>query len=195
MFPEVDPVLGPEMRSTGEVLGMADTFGLAFYKAQEAAGQRLPLEGTVLITVSDKDKRQAVDVARGFRDLGFTIRATAGTCALLQAEGIEATPIAKRHEGRPNILDAIANREIQLVDQHPLGQGRLAGRLLHPQGGHQVEGDLHHHHRRRPGRGQGDRGPAPGSAGRPLGPELPRRHPMTAGIGIARRAGTAAADP
>ncbi len=122
MFPEVDPVLGPEMRSTGEVLGMADTFGMAFFKAQEAAGQRLPLEGTVLITVSDKDKRQAVEVARGFRDLGFTIRATAGTCALLLAEGIEAAPIAKRHEGRPNILDAIANREIQLIVNTPSGK-------------------------------------------------------------------------
>jgi carbamoyl-phosphate synthase large subunit len=122
MFPEVDPVLGPEMRSTGEVLGMADTFGMAFFKAQEAAGQRLPLEGTVLITVSDKDKRQAVDVARGFRDLGFTIRATEGTCALMRAEGIEATPIAKRHEGRPNILDAIANREIHLIVNTPSGK-------------------------------------------------------------------------
>ncbi len=122
MFPEVDPVLGPEMRSTGEVLGMADTFGMAFFKAQEAAGQRLPLEGTVLITVSDKDKRQAVEVARGFGDLGFTIRATAGTCALLRAEGIEATPIAKRHEGRPNILDAIANREIHLIVNTPSGK-------------------------------------------------------------------------
>ncbi|MGQ9653872.1 MAG: carbamoyl-phosphate synthase large subunit [Thermodesulfobacteriota bacterium] len=122
MFPEVDPVLGPEMRSTGEVLGLADSFGLAFYKSQEAAQQRLPLEGAVLITVSPLDRPAVLEVARRFHDLGFRIRATQGTHAFLTEHGIPSDPILKMHEGRPNIVDAIMNREIHLVVNTPSGR-------------------------------------------------------------------------
>ncbi len=121
MFPEVDPLLGPEMRSTGEVLGMADSFGLAFYKAQEAAQQRLPLEGTVLITVAEADRAKVVEAAAEFSRLGFVIRATSGTRAFLAERGIPAEPIFKLQEGRPNIEDAIKNGEIQLVVNTPAG--------------------------------------------------------------------------
>ncbi len=122
MFPEVDPLLGPEMRSTGEVLGMADSFGLAFFKAQEAAGQRLPIEGTVLITVAERDRERGLAVARKFAAMGFAIRATAGTHAALAAAGIASEPILKLHEGRPNIEDAITNGDIQLVVNTPAGK-------------------------------------------------------------------------
>jgi carbamoyl-phosphate synthase large subunit len=122
MFPEVDPVLGPEMRSTGEVLGMADSFGLAFYKAQEATQQRLPKEGCVLITVADGDKDAVADLARQFLDIGFTVKATEGTAAVLAENGVAAEKIAKLHEGRPNIVDAIVNGEIQLVVNTPIGR-------------------------------------------------------------------------
>jgi len=101
MYHEVDPLLGPEMRSTGEVLGIAESFGLAFYKAQEAAGQHLPLEGTVLITVADRDKPAVVEVARRFAELGFRIRSTQGTRALLESQGIPTDLILKMREGRP----------------------------------------------------------------------------------------------
>jgi len=122
MFPEVDPVLGPEMRSTGEVLGLADSFGLAFYKAEEAASQTLPVSGTVLITVSDMDKKAVVEVARVFTALGFKVRATQGTADFLASRGIPTEPILKMHEGRPNITDAIKNKEIQLVINTPSGR-------------------------------------------------------------------------
>jgi carbamoyl-phosphate synthase large subunit len=122
MFPEVDPVLGPEMRSTGEVLGMAENAGLAFYKAQEAAKQRLPMEGTVLITVSELDRARALEVAQRFSELGFALKATVGTRNYLAEHGIESELILKRHEGSPNITDAIANGEIQLVVNTPSGK-------------------------------------------------------------------------
>ncbi len=122
MFPEVDPLLGPEMRSTGEVLGMADSFGLAYYKAQAAAQQVLPLEGTVLITVAERDRPAVLEVARQFHKLGFGIRATNGTQAFLAEQGIPAEPIAKMHEGRPNIVDGIKNGEIHLVLNTPTGK-------------------------------------------------------------------------
>jgi carbamoyl-phosphate synthase large subunit len=122
MFPEVDPVLGPEMRSTGEVLGLADSFGLAFYKAQEGAQQTLPSEGTVLITVDEKDKPAIFEVARRFSQLGFKIKATKGTHAFLKAKDIQSDPILKMHEGRPNIEDGIKNNEIQLVINTPSGK-------------------------------------------------------------------------
>jgi carbamoyl-phosphate synthase large subunit len=122
MFPEVDPLLGPEMRSTGEVLGMADNSGLAFFKAQEATKQGLPTEGTVLLTVSKKDRAGAVEVAKRFDDLGFTIKATKGIGDFLAGQGIQTEPILKIHEGRPNILDAIANSEIHLVINTPSGK-------------------------------------------------------------------------
>ncbi|MGB9698533.1 MAG: carbamoyl-phosphate synthase large subunit [Thermodesulfobacteriota bacterium] len=122
MFPEVDPVLGPEMRSTGEVLGLADSFGLAFYKAEEAAFSLLPTQGTVLITVNDRDKGGAVEVAREFKNLGFKIKATSGTRQFLNQHGVETDLILKMHEGRPNIVDAIMNGEIQLVINTPIGR-------------------------------------------------------------------------
>ncbi|HNT91678.1 MAG TPA: carbamoyl-phosphate synthase large subunit [Smithellaceae bacterium] len=122
MYQEVDPVLGPEMRSTGEVLGLADSFGLAYFKAQEATGQSLPGEGVVLITVADTDKSGMLEVARAFEKIGFKIRATEGTHKLLAAQGIASEPILKMHEGRPNIVDAIKNGEIQLVINTPAGR-------------------------------------------------------------------------
>jgi carbamoyl-phosphate synthase large subunit len=122
MLPEVDPLLGPEMRSTGEVLGMANSFGLAFYKAQEGAKQHLPLQGTVLITVSERDRPAVLEMARQFDDLGFKIMATVGTHAFLAEHGIQSEHILKMHEGRPNIVDAIKNKEIQLVINTPSGK-------------------------------------------------------------------------
>jgi carbamoyl-phosphate synthase large subunit len=122
MLPEVDPVLGPEMRSTGEVLGLADSFGLAFYKAEEGAQQVLPLEGTVLITVSEQDRPAVLEVARQFAELGFKIKSTNGTRKFLAEQGIDSEPILKLHEGRPNIVDGIKNREIDLVVNTPIGR-------------------------------------------------------------------------
>lgn len=121
MFPEVDPVLGPEMRSTGEVLGMADSFGLAFYKSQEATKLVLPLEGCVLITVADRDKPAIVESAKRFQALGFTLFATQWTREFLAKHGIMAKPILKIHEGRPHIVDRIKNGEIQLIINTPKG--------------------------------------------------------------------------
>ncbi|MDD4873205.1 MAG: carbamoyl-phosphate synthase large subunit, partial [Kiritimatiellae bacterium] len=122
MFPEVDPILGPEMRSTGEVLGMADSFGMAFYKAQEAAKSTLPVEGTVLISVSPKDRPAVLEAAKAFSKLGFKIRATRGTHDFLAKEKVKSEIILKLHEGRPNIADAIMNKEIQLVINTPAGK-------------------------------------------------------------------------
>jgi len=122
MFPEVDPLLGPEMRSTGEVLGMAGSYGLAFYKSQQAAKSELPVEGTVLITVTDADKKDALKVAKEFQKLGFRIKATEGTCKCFAQDGVQAEPILKMYEGRPNIVDAIKNGEIQLVINTPAGR-------------------------------------------------------------------------
>jgi len=119
MFPEVDPILGPEMRSTGEVLGIADSFGLAFFKAEEAAQQLLPTDGTILITVCEKDRPAVYEVARQFMELGFKIKATQGTHQFLASQGIKSDLILKMHEGRPNIVDAIMNGEIQLVTNTP----------------------------------------------------------------------------
>lgn len=121
MFPDVDPVLGPEMRSTGEVLGMADTFGLAFFKSQEATKLTLPTKGKVLITISDSDKKEVVEVAREFVEMGFGIVATKGTKAFLAEHNVEAETILKVHEGRPNIVDAMKNGDIQLVINTPSG--------------------------------------------------------------------------
>jgi len=122
MYPEVDPILGPEMRSTGEVLGLADSFGLAFYKAQEGAKQTLPAEGTVLISVSQRERPAVLKVARRFDELGFKILATEGTHAFFVENGVESEPIQKLHEGRPNIVDAITNGEIHLVVNTPVGK-------------------------------------------------------------------------
>ena len=122
MLPEVDPLLGPEMRSTGEVLGMAAGFGEAFFKAQEATQQPLPLAGTVLITVAEKDRPGVVEVARHFAELGFRILATAGTAGWLGQYGVACQVVNKMHEGRPHIVDFIKNREIHLILNTPAGK-------------------------------------------------------------------------
>ncbi|MBN1646544.1 MAG: carbamoyl-phosphate synthase large subunit [Spirochaetales bacterium] len=121
MFPEVDPLLGPEMRSTGEVLGIAPSFPLAFFKAQEAAGQTLPVEGSVLITIARKDRDRILETAILYKDLGFRILATVGTAQYLAENGIEAQTVRKIHEGRPNIIDHIANGGIQMLINTPHG--------------------------------------------------------------------------
>jgi len=122
MFPEADPVLGPEMRSTGEVLGIADSFGLAFYKAQLGAKQVLPPEGCVLLSIAEKDRTDLPEVAKELAHLGFLIKATRGTHAFLACRGIESEMILKMHEGRPNIADGIKNGEINLVINTPIGR-------------------------------------------------------------------------
>jgi carbamoyl-phosphate synthase large subunit len=121
-MPEVDPLLGPEMRSTGEVLGMSDTYGMAYFKSQEAAKQDLPLEGAVLISVSRRDKPAVLEVAREFHALGMKIVATDGTYRFLKENGIESEKVQKLQEGRPNVLDKIMNREIALVVNTPSGK-------------------------------------------------------------------------
>jgi len=121
MFQEVDPILGPEMRSTGEVLGLSKSVGEAFFKAQEATQTKLPLGGTVLISVNRKDKAEVVDVAKLFNEAGFKIVATGNTCDLITAAGIPAEKVKKLYEGRPNILDMITNGEIDLIVNSPIG--------------------------------------------------------------------------
>ena len=116
------PVLGPEMRSTGEVLGLSANFGEAFYKSQEATQTKLPLSGTVLISVSDRDKPDLVEVAQGFHECGFHIMATSGTYMAITKAGIPAEKVNKISEGRPNILDMIANRKINMIINTPVGK-------------------------------------------------------------------------
>jgi len=125
MFQEVDPVLGPEMRSTGEVLGLSNSYGEAFYKAQEAASSKLPLEGTVLMSVNNRDKDELIEVAKMLSEDGFKIVATSGTCDVLNSVGIEATKVKKLYEGRPNIADMITNGEIQLILNSPVGKASV----------------------------------------------------------------------
>ena len=122
MFQEVDPVLGPEMRSTGEVLGISRTPGGAFFKAEEGASATLPLEGTVLISVNRKDKDEIVEVAKLFKDAGFKIVATGTTCDTINAAGIKAEKVLKLYEGRPNILDLMTNGDIDLIVNSPAGK-------------------------------------------------------------------------
>ncbi len=122
MFPEVDPVLGPEMRATGEVMGIDENFGLAFFKAQESAGTKLPREGNVLVTVTDKDKKELIPIAVKLSQIGFKIFATENTQRFLKEKGIESNFIKKLHEGRPNIADSIKNREIHLIINTPIGR-------------------------------------------------------------------------
>ncbi len=121
MFPEVDPILGPEMRSTGEVLGLSASVGEAFFKAQEATQTRLPLSGTVLISVNRRDKEEVVEVGKAFAEAGFKILATGTTCALLKEAGLEAGLVKKLYEGRPNLLDLITNGDIDLIVNSPVG--------------------------------------------------------------------------
>jgi carbamoyl-phosphate synthase large subunit len=120
-FPGVDTVLGPEMRSTGEVMGIADNFGEAFAKAQIAAGQKLPTKGTVFISVTDHDKPQMVDVAHRFVDMGFKLVATHGTADVLEESGLAVERVYKVKEGRPNAVDLIKADRIQLIVNTPHG--------------------------------------------------------------------------
>ena len=122
MFPEVDPLLGPEMRSTGEVLGLSTYYGEAFFKAQEATQTKLPLKGTVLISVNRKDKPEVVEVAKLFEEAGFNILATGKTHEIITDAGIRAELVKKLHEGRPNILDLVTNGDIDLMINSPVGK-------------------------------------------------------------------------
>jgi carbamoyl-phosphate synthase large subunit len=121
-FPGTDPVLGPEMRSTGEVMGISDSFGAAFAKSQIAAANGLPLSGAVLVTVNDSDKPTVTPIARRFHEMGFKILATAGTARYLRGRGVPAQPILKIHEGRPNCFDFLVNGDVQLLINTPLGK-------------------------------------------------------------------------
>ncbi len=121
-LPGVDTVLGPEMRSTGEVMGLADSFGMAFAKAQIAAEGSLPLEGTIFVTVNDHDKPTVLPIARRFHELGFRILATEGTERYLRGRGVPAERVLKVHEGRPNAIDLIVSGEVQLLINTPLGK-------------------------------------------------------------------------
>ncbi len=121
-FPNVDPLLGPEMKSTGEVMGIDKDFGLAFYKVQSAAGQDLPEEGNVFISVADKDKPKIVQMAKDLQKLGFKIYATKGTYNFLKENGVDAVLTSKLSEERPNIVDKIRNGEIQLIINTPSGK-------------------------------------------------------------------------
>jgi carbamoyl-phosphate synthase large subunit len=122
MFPEVDPILGPEMRATGEVMGIDEDFGRAFFKAQESSGTKLPMQGSVLLTVADKDKKELAPVASKLAQMGFKLLVTENTRRFLEGKGIDATLIKKVHEGRPNVSDAIKNREIDLIINTPIGR-------------------------------------------------------------------------
>ncbi len=126
MFQEVDPVLGPEMRSTGEVLGLSASYGEAFYKAQEATQMKLPLGGTVLISVSDRDKPEVAEVAAMFAKAGFHIIASKNTCKVIQDAGISAEMVYKLQEGRPDMRDLITNGKIDLIINTPVGRERHA---------------------------------------------------------------------
>lgn len=125
MFPEVDPILGPEMRSTGEVLGLSVSYGEAFFKTQEAIQSKLPLEGTVLISVNKKDKDEVVEIARSLAGDGFEIVATDGTCDLITAAGIPAKKAKKLYEGRPNVGDMITNGDFALIINSPIGKNSV----------------------------------------------------------------------
>jgi carbamoyl-phosphate synthase large subunit len=120
-FPGVDTVLGPEMRSTGEVMGVADNFGEAFAKAQIAAGQKLPTQGSVFISVTDHDKAGVTEVARRFADMGFKLVATAGTADIIENAGLSVERVYKVKEGRPNVVDLIKGDRIQLIINTPHG--------------------------------------------------------------------------
>jgi carbamoyl-phosphate synthase large subunit len=121
-FPGVDTVLGPEMKSTGEVMGVADNFGEAFAKAQIAAGQLLPTQGTVFLSVNDHDKEGAVELARSFQNMGFRLVATQGTAKVLEDAGLQPERVYKVQEGRPNVVDLIKGGRIQLIINTPRGQ-------------------------------------------------------------------------
>lgn len=122
MFPEVDPLLGPEMRATGEVMGIADCFGMAYYKAEEAAGCKLPTEGTVLVSVSQRERKYLAPIVKDLSSMGFRLMATEGTCRFLIENGVECEEVKKLQEGRPNIGDLIKNKTVSLIINTPLGR-------------------------------------------------------------------------
>jgi len=121
-FPNVDVLLGPEMRSTGEVMGVSDSFGMAFAKAQIGAGDALPLEGTIFVTVNDNDKPTVLPIIRRFHEMGFRIVATEGTRKYLSRRGVPVDPVAKVYEGRPNVVDLLVSGGVQLLINAPLGK-------------------------------------------------------------------------
>ena len=121
-FPGTDTLLGPEMRSTGEVMGIDTSFGQAYAKAELAAGQQLPLTGTVFISVNDRDKPAVIPIAKEFAAAGFTIVATSGTYSTLSEANIDVTSILKIHEGRPHVGDALKNQDIQIIINSPAGE-------------------------------------------------------------------------
>ena len=121
-FAGTDPILGPEMRSTGEVMGISDSFGGAFAKAQLAASNALPLSGAILLTVNQNDRQTLLPIARRFQEMGFTLFATSGTGAFLREHGVGAQSVLKVHEGRPNCMDMIVNGEVQLLVNTPFGK-------------------------------------------------------------------------
>jgi carbamoyl-phosphate synthase large subunit len=130
-FAGTDTILGPEMRSTGEVMGIDTDFGAAFAKAELGAGQRLPLSGTVFVSMSDRDKPGVVSVVKDLMELGFHVVATEGTRKVLKEHGLNVELVLKLHEGRPHVLDAIKNQKIQLIINTPSGEDAQAeGRLI-----------------------------------------------------------------
>ncbi|HEY9655290.1 MAG TPA: carbamoyl phosphate synthase large subunit, partial [Crinalium sp.] len=130
-FPGTDTILGPEMRSTGEVMGIDDNFGTAFAKAELGAGQRLPQSGTVFVSTSDRDKAAVVTVVKDLLELGFHVVSTEGTRKALREHGVTVDLVLKLHEGRPNVMDAIKNEKIQLIINTPSGEEAKAdGRLI-----------------------------------------------------------------
>ena len=122
MFPEVDPVLGPEMRATGEVMGIAPSFGMAYFKAQQAAGSRLPLDGKVLVSVAERERTDLLPIVKMLSEMGFELIATEGTGRYLASHGIAFKPVHKLNEGRPNVADLIRNREVSLIINTPIGR-------------------------------------------------------------------------
>ena len=122
MFPEVDPVLGPEMRATGEVMGLASSFGMAYFKSQQAAGSRLPLKGNVLVSVSERERKYLLPIVQTLHELGFKLIATEGTAKFLTENGIPNTEVKKLNEGRPNVADLIKNRQVDLIINTPIGR-------------------------------------------------------------------------
>ncbi|RLJ70857.1 carbamoyl-phosphate synthase large subunit [Hydrogenivirga caldilitoris] len=125
-FPEVDPLLGPEMKSTGEVMGIDEDFGLAFYKAQLAAGSRLPENGNVFISVADRDKDKVLELAQGFIELGFKVYATTGTHRFFKERGVDSEHVLKLSEGRPHVVDLMTNGQIHLVINTPSGRREVS---------------------------------------------------------------------
>jgi carbamoyl-phosphate synthase large subunit len=130
-FAGTDTILGPEMRSTGEVMGIDVDFGAAYAKAELGASQRLPLAGTVFVSMSDRDKTSVVPVVKDLIELGFQVVATEGTRKVLKEHGLKVELVLKLHEGRPHVLDAIKNQKIQLIVNTPSGEeARADGRLI-----------------------------------------------------------------